>query len=661
MADNERHPFGGGIGDYVIETGVGGVATFTSGAVVQFFSARTGGAAYTDITEDQAGTVPLTTVVSQDGTPGSGYALGDFPIIYGPVGVKWMWASADGGPRKIIFATDIAEQIDQLVSAGVITAAGDLLVGTGAGVADRLGVGTNGQVLTVDTAQPGKMRWLTPSGGGGGGVATTSDVLWVAADDAPAQFADAPYLCDGVADEVQINAALANAFGLRVGLSPGTFHLAAPVQILGVDNANAEVSKHLQGSGVYATRLVPTSGILAGIVLGAAVSPHVADLAIEVNGATHGIYSTRSTVPAASDRSFFHGSIKNIAVIGPWDSSHTGWGMTLGSGFRYTVENIEIGGTLNGIRVLNESTALNCGDAVFTRCFVEIYGTNGTAYHVSSPTGNANQIEFHTCHGIAQAGQAGSTGWKFDGAGSTSHVRLFNCNAEQFATTVTIAATAYDIDADFVHVTLKAASTLASVAGYASRVRCGLAYVEAGATVTAINETNGYSAKPNLFDLDIYADTGSTVNATLTTGRVVRGLVDGDTYTASGLLRYKPVGGRTFPFTASGTLAAGVGTLRIYNDTGNDLTFRSARVTINTAYTTGTVLVDINQNGTSILASQSNRPSIAVNTVTSGRATTGIAGAVWTAGSYVTVDIDQVGTAGGPGASGLLVVQLETY
>jgi hypothetical protein len=657
MADNERHPFGGGIGDYVVEAGEGGVAVFAPGAVVEFFTARDAGSKYTDITEDKAGTIPVAAVVSQAGDPGSGYAIGDYPTIYGPPGVKWMWASADGGPRKLIFANDLAEAIDQAVSAGVIAAAGDLLVGSGLSAVDRLAVGANGQVLTADDTQPLGVRWLTPSGGGGGGgVATTSDTLWVAAADAPAQFADAPYKCDGTADQTEINSALNNAFGLRVGLSPGTFNLSASIQLLGGDNIDAEVGRHLRGSGPYVTTLVPAAGVNA-IVLGNAVCPHVSDLKIALpSGAGNGIHATRSAAPTAGNRSFWHGSIRNVMVSGPWNGTHTGWGLNLGSGFRYVVENVEVSGTGNGIRVLNESAEFNCGDATFNRCFVEIIGNNGTAYHVSSPTGNANQLAFITCHGIADEASTGTTMWKFDGAGSTSHVRVINSNAEQFDTTVSIGATAFDIDVDLVHVTQNG-GTLAAVAGYSSRVSVGLLYVPPGATAVAIAETNGYSAKPNTFALDIYADTGSTVTASLLTGVIEKGNTDGPGVIA-GVLKIKPARGRTFTWTKTGTPAVGVGKYPVYNLTGNDLVLRAVQPYLDTAYTAGTVTLDININGVSIFPGGTNRPTIAANTKTPGRLTTGVAGVVWPAGAAITVDIDTIGSAG---AAAELTVQLDTF
>jgi|CXWL01.1.fsa_nt_gi hypothetical protein len=48
----------------------------------------------------------------------------------------------------------------------IFDAKGDLAVGTGADTAARLGVGTNGQVLTADSAEVTGLKWATAAGGG---------------------------------------------------------------------------------------------------------------------------------------------------------------------------------------------------------------------------------------------------------------------------------------------------------------------------------------------------------------------------------------------------------------------------------------------------------------------------------------------------------------
>jgi hypothetical protein len=52
--------------------------------------------------------------------------------------------------------------------ATTITAAGDIVIGTGSGTYDNLPIGTTAQVLTADTTvSPYKVKWATPAGGGG--------------------------------------------------------------------------------------------------------------------------------------------------------------------------------------------------------------------------------------------------------------------------------------------------------------------------------------------------------------------------------------------------------------------------------------------------------------------------------------------------------------
>jgi len=60
--------------------------------------------------------------------------------------------------------------------ATTITAAGDIVVGTGSGTYDNLPIGTTAQVLTADTTvSPYKVKWATPAGGTtfSGALATT--------------------------------------------------------------------------------------------------------------------------------------------------------------------------------------------------------------------------------------------------------------------------------------------------------------------------------------------------------------------------------------------------------------------------------------------------------------------------------------------------------
>lgn len=63
----------------------------------------------------------------------------------------------------------------------IVDAKGDLIVASAADTVIRKAVGSNGQVLTADSAVAGGVKWATPTAGGGGAVA--SDAVWDAVGD----------------------------------------------------------------------------------------------------------------------------------------------------------------------------------------------------------------------------------------------------------------------------------------------------------------------------------------------------------------------------------------------------------------------------------------------------------------------------------------------
>lgn len=101
--------------------------------------------------------------------------------------------------------------------------------------------------------------------------------------------------------------------------------------------------------------------------------------------------------------------------------------------------------------------------------------------------------------------------------------------------------------------------------------------------------------------------------------------------------------GVVFPFSRAGTLVASVGTHRLYNDTGSDLTIKAVRASVGAAPSGSSIIVDVNVNGSTIFSTQPNRPAILAGNFTSGKVvamnTVTIAD-----GAYFSIDIDQVGS-----------------
>ena len=81
-------------------------------------------------------------------------ATGDIEGVTAGVGI-----SGGGTSGTVTITNDMAT---------TITAAGDIVVGTGSGTYDNLPIGTTAQVLTADTTvSPYKVKWATPASGGG--------------------------------------------------------------------------------------------------------------------------------------------------------------------------------------------------------------------------------------------------------------------------------------------------------------------------------------------------------------------------------------------------------------------------------------------------------------------------------------------------------------
>lgn len=95
-----------------------------------------------------------------------------------------------------------------------------------------------------------------------------------------------------------------------------------------------------------------------------------------------------------------------------------------------------------------------------------------------------------------------------------------------------------------------------------------------------------------------------------------------------------------YTFTVTGAVTVTTGKSRIYLE--GDYIVETVRAAANTAPTGAALIVDVNKNGTTLYTTQSARPSIAA----SANSATGNSPAVtlFTAGDYMTVDVDQIGS-----------------
>ena len=103
-----------------------------------------------------------------------------------------------------------------------------------------------------------------------------------------------------------------------------------------------------------------------------------------------------------------------------------------------------------------------------------------------------------------------------------------------------------------------------------------------------------------------------------------------------------PLGQKYFTLTVSGDLTVDPGLLRLYNLTGKTLVINKVHIAVNTAPTGAAILIDINENGTTIFTTQGNRPTISISAFTG--ETTTIDDTSWVDGNYLQADIDQIGS-----------------
>lgn len=109
-----RKNFGGGLADWALSRDADtGAVSAEGGATVTFWNAESGGAQHIDLLDENGGAADH--ILTSDGLDGR--AVSTIPPFRGPDGVWAMWASADGGPRQLMFSVDIGPVLGPLVDA----------------------------------------------------------------------------------------------------------------------------------------------------------------------------------------------------------------------------------------------------------------------------------------------------------------------------------------------------------------------------------------------------------------------------------------------------------------------------------------------------------------------------------------------------------------
>lgn len=99
---------------------------------------------------------------------------------------------------------------------------------------------------------------------------------------------------------------------------------------------------------------------------------------------------------------------------------------------------------------------------------------------------------------------------------------------------------------------------------------------------------------------------------------------------------------RVITLTIPGVLQVGSSPARWYNRTGGIIVLRSVAASVGLAPAGAAVIADVNLDGTTIFTDQAKRPTVASGAVSGPNSTPAVTAVP--NGSYLTVDVDQVGS-----------------
>jgi hypothetical protein len=346
----------------------------------------------------------------------------------------------------------------------------------------------------------------------------------VAANDASDRDkAVADYVCDGTADNVEIQAAIdaveANGGG-TVLLSEGTFAIATGLTIQGTSNSDS-YNITLKGQGNETTKLNGANNVDV-ITLSNIPKVHISDIQIGVLGTGDGIVAT--AYGSSPYRSFWNSSFKNIYVRGDF-SGHSGWAFYLENPFRSVFENIEANGVGNGIHLRSTNSNFNPGNLLFKRCFVDLSQANGIGYQLYTVDGGGqfNICTFIQCEAIdSEATSTTSVGWHFRGSSSSYHatknIYILSSNVEQFNTAIKLEK-AIQNTLQFNYIDVKTGGTIVSADSNSNGndITILSGFLASSATANLIVDANTNANAPNVVRrFEAFLSSGSALNATVT-------------------------------------------------------------------------------------------------------------------------------------------------
>lgn len=397
-------------------------------------------------------------------------------------------------------------------------------------VAALIQAGSNITVTYNDVANT-----LTIASTGGGSSFTLFNTKRVASSTATtAEKASADYVCDGTADNVEINQALQDVktAGGIVELSSGTFNLAATLYLEGDNGVDSAKNIALIGKGSRSTFLVPASGTHA-ITLRYMPKPIIMDLGITITGTSDGIRAIANTTGSNDRRGFWQGFFKSLDIRGVSGGS-SGWALNLENPFRSSFINIQVGDTTNGIWCKSvyqsdQGNQFNPGNCNFMNCQM---GASGIAYKMQSADlgGFLNIMTFSECDAFGSG--TGTIGWHFIGSTSSyftvRDMIVHRSNVEQYTTAVKLEHAA-NIEVNLNYVDCNATSGVVfdvSSDSPNNQLSAQYIYVDGTSKTTkALNDANTNALSPTmLWRSFARVESGNTLSLTKTSATVLEKL-----------------------------------------------------------------------------------------------------------------------------------------